>query len=210
MDLGNLLIIGDSYSTFNGYVAEGCNSWYSKDGMGRTDVVRVEDTWWHRLISKVSCTLVRNESFSGTTVCNTERPSLPGTSFVYRTERLVSEGFFRDNRIDTVIIFGGTNDSWIDSPIGEDKYELITREDLYSVLPAYSHLIALVKANAPSARIVSLINCDIKDEIMDGMERAADHYGITAVRLKNIDKMNGHPSVAGMAEICRQVLEGME
>lgn len=209
MKLGNVLLIGDSYSTFGGYIPEGYAFWYSEDDRGRTDVTRVEETWWHQFISRVECTLVHNESYSGTTVCNTERPSMPGTSFVYRTERLVERGFFRDNKIDTVFIFGGTNDSWIDSPVGENKYDNISREDIRSVLPAYSHLVSLVRECAPEARIISVINCDIKDEIMDGIERCAEHYGITAVRLKDISKQNGHPDKKGMTEICEQVLAGI-
>lgn len=209
MDLGKILIIGDSYSTFDGHIPEGYVFWYSADDRGRTDVTAVEETWWHQLIGRVECTLVRNESYSGTTVCNTERPTMPGTSFIYRTERLVESGFFRENSIDTVFIFGCTNDSWIDSPVGENKYENIDREDIRSVLPAYSYLVSLVRENAPTARIISIINCDIKDEIMDGVERCAAHYGVTAVRLKGISKQNGHPDKKGMTEICEQVLAGI-
>ena len=209
MDLGNVLIVGDSYSTFEGHIPEGYAFWYSRDDRGRTDVTRVEETWWYKLISKVDCILVHNESYSGTTVSTTERPSMPGTSFIHRTERLIERGFFRDNRIDTVFIFGGTNDSWIDSPIGEVKYEDIDREDIKSVLPAYAYLISLLCKNAPTARIVSVINCDIKDGITEGIEAIAEHFGITAVRLSGISKQNGHPDKKGMTEICEQVLAGI-
>ena len=209
MNLGNLLIIGDSYSTFEGYIPEGYVFWYGYDDKGRTDVVAKEETWWSQLATRVECSLIRNESYSGTTVSNTERPTMPGTSFVYRTERLVESGFFRENKIDTVMIFGTTNDSWIDSPIGEIKYDNISREDIKSVLPAYAYLVSLVKENAPEARIIAIANCDIKDEIINGILEIAEHYGAKGVRLANVSKQNGHPDKQGMKEICEQVVAAL-
>ena len=38
-------ILGDSYSTFDGYIPEGNASWYFTHPQGDNDVVRVEDTW---------------------------------------------------------------------------------------------------------------------------------------------------------------------
>lgn len=31
-------------------------------------------------------------------------------------------------------------------------------------------------------------------------------YRIKSIRLENIDKKNGHPTVKGMTEICKQIL----
>ena len=41
-------VLGDSYSTFEGYIPEGNAWWYSSSPQGPNDVVKVEDTWWHR------------------------------------------------------------------------------------------------------------------------------------------------------------------
>lgn len=209
MRLGNVLIIGDSYSTFDGHIPEGYVFWYSADDRGRTDVVRAEDTWWHILTGSVDCTLVHNESYSGTTVSNTERPTMPGTSFVYRTERLIEGGFFRDNKIDTVFLFGGTNDSWIDSPVGEPRYEGRLRAHLDAVLPAFCHIVESLREAAPEARLIAIANCDIKDEIREGYLEAAKHYGIELVTLEGISKQNGHPDMKGMRQIAEQVLAAL-
>jgi hypothetical protein len=73
------------------------------------------------------------------------------------------------------------------------------------VLPAYAYLVSLVKENAPEARIIAIANCDIKDEIINGILEIAEHYGAKGVRLANVSKQNGHPDKQGMKEICDQV-----
>ena len=66
-------ILGDSYSTFKGHVTPETNvSWYStKIDTARTDVNQVSDLWWHKLIRDNGYRLVRNNSYSGATICNT-------------------------------------------------------------------------------------------------------------------------------------------
>ena len=46
-------ILGDSYSTFDGYIPQGNESWYfTKPVNNRTDVVDVKQTWGWQLISE--------------------------------------------------------------------------------------------------------------------------------------------------------------
>ena len=48
-------ILGDSYSTFQGYLQPDTNYvWYNAGKHDNTDVTAVQQTWWHRLISSVS------------------------------------------------------------------------------------------------------------------------------------------------------------
>ena len=205
-NVGNAIIIGDSYSTFAGFVPEGYGVWYNTDtSVTRTDVYSQADTWWGRLFSSVEGKLIRNESWSGTTVCTTTRPNFGGTEFVTRLDRLVARGFFKENNIETVFVFGATNDSWIDSPIGETKYGDITEDDKKCVLPAFCYLIEVLKREAPRARIIAIVNTELKDEIRGGMKTACDYYGVEAVMLENISKQNGHPDMQGMREIEEQV-----
>ena len=143
---GNILIIGDSYSTFKGFNPDGYICWYpqSESEAPRTDVTQVSETWWHQLCSETESTLILNDSFSGSTICSTERESIPGTHFNLRADKIINSGFFNKNKIDTIIIFGGTNDSWIDSPIGEIKYDNIEENDIKKVLPAFAALISSI------------------------------------------------------------------
>ncbi|MBQ9069816.1 MAG: hypothetical protein IJY23_00510 [Clostridia bacterium] len=200
---GNVLIIGDSYSTFKGFNPDGYAYWYPQceSKPPKTDVEKVSETWWHQLISETESNLILNESYSGSTVCSTERESIPGTHFNLRADRMISNGFFKKNRIDTIFIFGGTNDSWIDSPIGDIKYDQITEDDIKMILPAFSALISKLKAASPNSRIIPLINCDIKNAVADGFEEICRHYELTYIKFETIDKLFGHPNRKGMKQI---------
>lgn len=209
----SLLIFGDSYSTFEGLVPEGYAVYYYHKGRPETDVTRPEETWWHQVITKKGYHLVRNDSWSGATIGYTgyDGADLSETSsFLCRLDRLVREGFFAQNRIDTVFVFGGTNDSWSDAPLGEYKLDGIEEGDLYCVLPAVCRLAKRLKETFPHAAVVLIGNCDIKDEITDAMSRASAHYGHCYVPLSGIDKINGHPTEIGMEQICTQILAALE
>ena len=45
-----------------------------------------------------------------------------------------------ENRIDTFFLFGGTNDSWANSPLGDRLTSDWKDADLYNVFPAFSYL----------------------------------------------------------------------
>jgi hypothetical protein len=200
---GNVLILGDSYSTFKEYIPEGYSYWYPQGGSGgsNTDVTQVSETWWYQLMNETMSNLVLNDSYSGSTICSTERESMPGTHFNLRTDRMIKNGFFNENEIDTIFIFGGTNDSWIDSPIGNIKYGQITEDDIKMILPAFSALISKLKSASPNSKIIPLINCGLKPEVADGFEEICIHYGLTYIKFKDIDKLSGHPSRKGMEQI---------
>lgn len=150
-NLGNIFILGDSYSTFEGYIPEGFDPYYKNSGpyyegekgkLDENDVFKVNETWWYDLCNE-NGKLLRNCSWSGTTICNTgyDKRDNSTCSFIARFDSLVKEGFFEKNKVDTFFLFGGTNDSWADSPIGELMFEGWTHKDLYSVLPDFGYLI---------------------------------------------------------------------
>lgn len=72
--LKSVSILGDSYSTFEGYVQPDTNFvWYLKtppEGR-KTDMVSVRNTWWHQFIKENNYRLCVNNSFSGATICHT-------------------------------------------------------------------------------------------------------------------------------------------
>lgn len=53
----------------------------------------------------------------------------------------------------------------------------------------------------PNTRIVFLINCDMKDQIMDYQEQAAKIYHVEYIRRQEIHKRNVHPTIQGMQQI---------
>ncbi len=208
-NFGNILIIGDSYSTFDGYIPKDYHTWYTKDSE-RTDVHDVTETWWRQLVKETDSTLLLNESFSGTTICNTERPNIPHTSFYYRLEeKLIAKGFFKKNHVDTVFLFGGTNDSWIDSPIGDIEHISFDEESLKQVLPAFQYIVKRLQSVAPSSNIVVIINSDIKPSIQEGFAKICEKLSVTYIQLQNIHKQNGHPDKQGMTEIKEQIISSL-
>ena len=204
----NAIIIGDSYSTFKGHVPEGYVIYYS-ESREDSDVKDVSATWWHQVIKEAGLNLVLNNSWSGSTIGytgynNTDCSS--SSSFIYRFKKLAENGFFDKNEIDTVFIFGGTNDSWSNAPLGEVKYDLVEESDLYSVLPAICYFLHLVRETLPKAKIYCLINTDIKAAITSCLEEASERYGIEPIRFERIDKINSHPTAQGMKDIKNGVL----
>lgn len=208
----HFLILGDSYSTFGGWIPQGYAAYYTQGNGCDTDVKSVEETWWHRFAQDTGATLVQNNSWSGSTICFTgyEGDCSETSSFLCRLRKLAKAGFFRDNEIDTVFIFGGTNDGWANSPVGELMFSDWKKDDLFSVLPAVCCLLHEVQTAAPKAEIVVLINTEMKDEIADGIAAACEHAHARALRLHDIDKAGGHPTVKGMRQIEQQLLEFLE
>lgn len=209
--IGNVFILGDSYSTFEGFIPEGYRTYYSNAGREETDVNKVCQTWWKQVIDETGSALLRNCSYSGTTVCHTgyDGEDCSERSFVARVDRLIKEGFFKRNKVDTFLIFGGTNDTWAGSPVGKLKYHFWTKKDLYKTLPAFCYLLKRVKANAGDARVVVILNDVLKKEISDGFKTACDKYGAMYIALEDINKNCGHPTILGMKQIKEQVLKSL-
>ena len=208
MEKKNAMILGDSYSTFEGHIPTGYAAYYISAGRESTDVTRVEETWWYELMREEGYHLLRNDSWSGSTVGYTGyngADTSKTSCFITRMERLESEGFFAENEIGTLLIFGTTNDSWCGAPLGESASGEIAREDLYTVLPAIEYLVRTAKRILPRARIIFLINTGLKEEITREIVASAQRNGIEALALGEIDKKCGHPTIKGMADIKRQV-----
>lgn len=204
-EIRTVAVLGDSYSTFDGYIPEGNAAWYFTHPQGENDVVRVEDTWWHRFCAAGSYELVLNESWSGSTICNTGYDSVPCPtwSFIARMKNVAGGA----DDPDLILVFGGTNDSWANSPIGELKFSDWTEEDLMNYLPACCYMLDYLTKEAPDSKIVCIINSELKPEITQGQIAACAHYGAHSLLLKDIEKIWGHPSVKGMAAICGQLTE---
>ena len=200
----NIVIFGDSYSTFSGYIPKGYAPYYPS-----LDVQTVEDTWWKKFVAKTGVNLVLNNSWSGSTICypGWEKVDCSKTSsFIYRYRQLKEENFFTENKVDTVFVFGGTNDSWSDSPLGQMMLSDWTEKDLYNALPAICYLMAVMKADLPNLNIVFIVNAGLKSEIVSCMKQASEYYGVKTIFLQDAEKMEGHPTAKGMTEICENII----
>lgn len=190
-------ILGDSYSTFEGWIPEGYIAWYKpvpKEGRN-TDVTDVNQTWWKILLDRNGWELETNNSYSGSTVCNTgyEGNDYSDRSFINRLGLLGNP--------DVIFVFGGTNDSWAHAPVGEYVWENWTPSQLYTYRPAAAYMMSGLKRLYPEAQVICLINDAITDEVKESTAEVCRHYGIDYLQLEGIDKKADHPDIQGMQQI---------
>ena len=194
-------ILGDSYSTFKGYNPEGYAPFYPD---ANNDVKSVDQTWWSLYIAAKGYELEQNNSWGGTTICGTGyfRRDVSASAFLSRVDMLGDP--------DIIFLFGGTNDAWARSPIGEYQYADWTKEDCMNFRPALACLLDTMHKRYPDAAIYSILNSELQEEINESMRVVCLHYGIQLIELRDIEKQNGHPSVSGMKSICDQLLEAID
>lgn len=89
-------ILGDSISTFAGYIPSGNAVYYSGSNAG---VYSVDDTWWKKLINALGMELLVNESWSGSRVAGSAEPA----ACLTRCENLGTDP-------DVIIVYMGIND----------------------------------------------------------------------------------------------------
>ena len=208
----HISILGDSYSTYEGYLTPDTNAiWYfkpdNKELNSRNDVRQVEETWWHQVIKNMGGVLERNNSYSGSTICYTgymdkktgKHQDYSDRAFITRSNKL--------GEPDVILVCGGTNDSWAGAPIGDYVYGNWSNKELYSFRPAMAKLLYDLRLNYPTARIVFILNSELKADINESVHTICRHYGIDCLDLKDINKQMGHPSIAGMKAIAEQVTE---
>jgi len=93
-----LSVLGDSISTFAGYVPAGNAVWYTGSNDG---VSSVDDIWWMKLISALEIKLLVNNSWSGSRVTTTNGQTASGC--YSRCENLGTDP-------DVIIVYMGIND----------------------------------------------------------------------------------------------------
>lgn len=204
-------ILGDSYSTYEGYLTPDTNLiWYYKPDNkalnSRNDVRHVEQTWWHQVLTDMDAALEVNNSYSGSTICYTGYKDKNGIHADYSDRAFIT----RSNKLgnpDIILVCGGTNDSWAGAPIGEYIYGNWKTKELYYFRPAMAKLLHDLRADYPTAKIVFILNDGLRDEINESVHTICRHYAIPCIDLRGINKQQGHPSVAGMKTFAAQVVE---
>lgn len=188
-------ILGDSYSTFQGYLSPSHNpTYYPKLQTGVTEVVQ---TWWYQFISQNQLYLECNNSYSGSTVAR--KPNTKETSYVERYPDLGNP--------DLIFVFGGTNDSWQGIPVGDYQYSDWEKDDLIYFRPAFAYLLYELQQIYPKAQIINLINTDLKKDYKESMETICQYYHLCNISLGDFEKIDGHPSKKGMESIYQQITQ---
>ena len=203
--LGNVVILGDSYSTFEGHIPSSYDSYY-KQGITYNNVTDVKYTWWYKVIKRSNSTLLLNDSYSGTTICHTgyHGYDVKNISFVGRFNNLKEQNYFEQNNVNTLIICGGLNDVWAGSPLGEVKYDNISESDLYALYPAFSYL--LKNAIEQNITVYFLIEELLSEEVKEKLIEICSHYSVPYLKLTDISQQGGHPDREGMEKTATDFL----
>ena len=198
-------VLGDSYSTFEGYLTPSENAiWYFADQfLDRTDVRDVKQTWWHQLITQRGWQLCVNNSFSGATICTTGYggEDYSDRSFLTRMSNLGCP--------DIILIFGATNDSWAKAPIGEFKYDHFTKEDLKTFRPAMARMLEWMTNRYINTDIYFILNSELSEEVTSSAKSLCERYHVKCIELHDIHKLSGHPSIKGMQQIAEQIAKAL-
>lgn len=202
-------VLGDSYSTYQGYVyphTNDCWAYYANIG-----VTGVEQMWWFQVAKEMEWEVERNNSFSGSLICNygefDNGEHYVVNSFIHRMDSL--------GHPDVIFILGGSNDVWHEAPFGDFVYADWTDGQLGAFRPAMAYLLDCVKRNYPYAKLYFLLEVDpfpgdITEEarldFIESVHRITSHYGVDCIDLE-IHKDWHHPDAKGQDDIARQVLE---
>ena len=196
-------ILGDSYSTFEDFITPSTNElwYYAKNVPEKTDVNRVEDTWWWQLIHSHGMKLSVNNSYSGATIGyrGYDGNDYSERSFLKRMRQLGDP--------DIILVFGATNDSWAGEPVGEYKYADWDSGDFYTFRPAMAYMLSWLKQHHPNVQLYFILNSELRDDISESCKKICAHYHVPCIELHHIDKISGHPSTKGMRAIAEQVAE---
>lgn len=145
-----LSILGDSISTFKGYIPSGNGNEYTGTNHGVTDV---SQQWWHQVMTELGLVMGVNESWAGSGVSGTD----DGVKAI-STSRLSRLG---DNgNPDLIILQIGTNDYGKD--FGEFEFfklnngGTINDYNVDKFRPAYSYIVEYLLLNYPNTRIVCM------------------------------------------------------
>lgn len=191
-------VLGDSYSTFVGIIPSNYSSFYPND---RNDVTKIEQTWWSLYVKAKGYALEKNDSWGGTTICGTGYGGMDSSysNFISRVDSLGNP--------DIIFVFGGTNDAWANSPMGEYQYSDWTKDDCKYFRPALACLTDMLQKRYANAEICFILNSELREPVNESMREVCKHYNVKLVELHDIEKQNGHPSINGMKSICGQLLE---
>ncbi|MCQ2168842.1 MAG: SGNH/GDSL hydrolase family protein, partial [Bacteroidales bacterium] len=227
-----LSIIGDSISSFEGWLPEG-NKYFADYyiGGGLQDWTK---TYWGALCTKYmvgKLQMEKNISWTGSCVAqDTRTGSSYRPAFVTRYGKSNVGATYALNSIgspDIVIIYGGTNDRYnsgyglsdVNSTPDDAEFDAIFKKSndnlvVTSFVQAYVKLINMVHADCPDAKIINIIGDYVTLEQIASIKKISDHYTFCKyVDFSNggsgnpkIGKLNGvHPNIDGMDYMAKTI-----
>ena len=141
-------VLGDSISTFNGYIPDGNETYYPYG-----DVLAVTDTWWKKLIDALCLELNVNNSWSGSRVTTTNGDASAGCGD--RCEALGTNP-------DVIIVWMGINDFNNEVALGTYDGKTALPNTTTTFREAYAIMLNKILTAYPTAEVwvCTLIQCE--------------------------------------------------
>jgi lysophospholipase L1-like esterase len=139
-------IIGDSISTFTGYVPTGYATYYP-----RQDVTSVDNLWWKIALDKTGMSLLKNASWASSTVAGDDTQG----AVVASSDARIADLADGNTKPDIVIVLIGTNDFGRSYSIGTftDTDTIPASSNIADFKPAYAKMIGKIHAAYPEAKV---------------------------------------------------------
>ena len=210
--ISSFSVLGDSFSSLEGYVDPDTNEPFAD--YPNIGVTQPEQMWWHQVATGMGWTMDKNNSFSGSLVCNFSDfnggEHYGPNSFIRRMDNLGDP--------DVILVFGATNDIYQRAELGDYVYANWTEEQLCDFRPALAYLFDNLQLLYPRAKVYfmldlglciddSSIDNAIRQAFIASIHRIADHYNVGCIDLVDIHKDWWHPDAQGQDDIARQTLE---
>ena len=191
-------VIGDSISTFLGYIPTGYSHFYPYP---TADVCDIYQTWWMRTINKLGGSLFLNNSYSGSCVA----AGIPSDS--QNPERL-SKFIMNGQTPEYIIIFMGSNDlaSGINVTLFEKAYRKML-DELLIINPDFKFILCTLPEN-----LLYKKNEELRIEYNDIIEKISVDYEQKLVDLEKFSLVgnlvdSAHPNKTGMMEMSEYFLK---
>ena len=195
-------IIGDSITTYSGYLPTGYYSRYP-DGT----VTDVDQTWWMEMIKFSGATLEINASYRGSCSSNYKAGTSPGSGYIDYPDFYDRCNTNLLGNPDVIIIALGTNDSANSVAIGDFDYTtsyLSLSESTFAT--SYIKGIKTLQNIYPNAEIIC-VALAMKNAYATAIKDIAGNLGCAFAYAGDYRTESGsHPGASGMKEISLKVM----
>ena len=228
-----LSILGDSISTFDGWIPSGFNVAYPVEG----ELTDVSQTWWMLLLEDTGMELYANNSSSGSQCAGDSlAEEIQYACSTFRLSFLMGK---QGKMPDIIIIYMGTNDLLNGIPIGDnDGTKIVEEGKIDNFSDAYSLILDKLASDYPASQIYCCTLAQVGDwgtsqpfvmlesgigltakDYSDCIRTIAENKGIPVIDLYNcgieIDNLHDmtidgvHMNPEGMKYLERAVLSGI-
>lgn len=190
-------VLGDSYSTYSGYIPQSNWSYYPKN-----TVDDVSKMWWYIVDEDTNYAYDTINAWSGGTVSLYSASSKgAGSPFVRRVGNLGSPNL--------IFVMGGLNDADHDVPLGEYKYSNFSESDLDYFRPSVAYVISQLKTLYPNTDIVWITEAITASDYLNSIHTICTEMGIPYLDPVP-EVVQKHPTAQGQATIADAVIDYIE